>query len=109
VDSYVDRIASARDASEVLTLVNDFVGTLWRVGAIERAPVLVRPRRVAGSSDVVYWRWLMAATIDQRAARRRAVPGLVFALHAVFEAAFHRLRALDALPPGAMPPSLPKT
>ena len=100
MDSYVDLIADGRDATEVLTSVNAFVSTLWRFDAIQRAPVLVRPRRIRDASDVAYWLWVTSAVIERGATDRRAVSGLVFAMHAVFEAAFHRLRALDALLPG---------
>jgi hypothetical protein len=96
MDSYVDLIADAKDATEVLTLVNDFVSTLWRFDAIQRAPLLVRPRRIRDASDVAYWLWVTAAVIEGRATNRRAVAGLVYAMQAVFEAAFHRLAALDA-------------
>ena len=99
MESYVDSIAYARGETEVLRLVNAFLASLWRSGAISRAPSLLRVRHMKGSGDVVCWLGVMAASIELLPIEHSGAPGLVYAMHAVFEAAFHRLRALDALSP----------
>ena len=88
----VDRIADARDLSEVFELVNEFIGALQAKRDIDQIPATLRPARISTADDLAYWLNIVSDEIRRRDAAEEGIPEVMFALHAVLETAVQKLR-----------------
>lgn len=90
--TFVDRIADARDLSEVFELLNEFIGTLQEKRDIEQLPATLRPARISTADDLAYWLNIVSDEIRRRDTAEREIPDVMFAVHAVLETAVQKLR-----------------
>jgi hypothetical protein len=91
--NFIDRIADARDISEVFDLVNDFTSRLHSSGEIQQIPPYFRPARMLNVGDLAYWLSLISDEIKRRDAAGEESPDCLFELHAVFETAAQKVRS----------------
>jgi hypothetical protein len=89
----VDRIAEAQSIEEVFGLVNDFIGDLRHLGAIDQIPQAMRPARISTDDDLSYWLMIVWDEIKRRDAAKEDTPAVIFSIHAVLVAALRRLRS----------------
>jgi hypothetical protein len=91
--TFVDRIADARDITELFELVNGYISAMQGTGAIQQIPSEVRPGRINTADDLSYWLRLVSEEITRRDAAEEKTPDIAFALRAVLDTALHRLRS----------------
>ena len=90
--TFVDRIADARDLSEIFDLVNEFIGALQEKRDIEQIPATLRPARISTADDLAYWLNIVSDEIRRPDTAEEEIPDVMFAVHAVLETAVQRLR-----------------
>jgi hypothetical protein len=91
--TFVDRIADARDISDVFDLVNEFLHALHHSGAMDQIPAPMRPGRIGSADDLSYSLKLVSDEIKRREATQQETPDMIFGLHAVLDTALQKLRS----------------